>query len=41
MSFFKEGSRPGKDQIFNRNYKMHLPKLFNMVIIKDLISKIL
>jgi len=39
MSFFKEGSRPGPDQIFNRNYKAQLPALFNRVVIKDLISK--
>ena len=39
MSFFKEGARPGPDQIFNRNYKAQLPKLFNRVVIKDLISK--
>jgi hypothetical protein len=39
VEFFKHGSTPGKDQIFNSSYKTHLPKLFNLVVIKDLISK--
>jgi hypothetical protein len=39
MNFFREGAKPGNNQIFNTNYKMHLPKVFNRVVIKDLISK--
>ena len=37
--FFQEGSRPGKNQIFNSGYKKFLPKIFNLVVVKDLISK--
>ena len=39
VNFIKQGATPGKDRIFNKNYKEHLPKLFNLVVIKDLISK--
>lgn len=39
VQFVNQAASPGKDRIFNKNYKEHLPKLFNLVVIKDMISK--
>ena len=39
VEFIKRAAAPGPDRLFNSRYKEHLPKLFNLVVIKDLISK--
>jgi hypothetical protein len=39
VEFIKKAAAPGPDRLFNNKYKEHLPKLFNLVVIKDLISK--
>lgn len=39
VEFINQAAAPGPDRLFNNRYKEHLPKLFNLVVIKDLVSK--
>jgi hypothetical protein len=39
IDFIKHAAEPGPDRLFNSNYKKFLPTLFNLVVVKNLISK--